>query len=123
MRHQQSGRHLSRTSSHRQAMFANMVISLMLHECIKTTLAKAKELRSFAERIITLAKQDIPHHRQLMRYRLRHAEAIHKLFTDIGPFYQQRPGGYLRIFKCGFRQGDAAPMAVVELVGRREDDH
>lgn len=121
MRHRKSGRHLNRTSSHRNAMFRNMVVSLLDHEQIKTTLAKAKELRTIAEPIITLAKQDNVANRRLAFARLRDKAIIGKLFTELGPHYQDRPGGYLRILKCGFRSGDAAPMAVVELVGRIEE--
>lgn len=121
MRHGNSGRNLSRTSSHRKAMFKNMMVSLLKHELIKTTLPKAKELRRFVEPIITLAKEDSLHHRRLAYSRLRDREIIDKLFTEIGPFYKTRPGGYLRILKCNFRKGDNAPMAIVELVDRREE--
>jgi large subunit ribosomal protein L17 len=119
MRHRLSGRKLNRTSSHRQAMFRNMTASLVEHEVIKTTLAKAKELRMIAEPMITLAKEDSVANRRLAFDRLRSKEAVGKLFTDIGPRYAQRPGGYLRIIKCGFRAGDKAPMAYVELVDRQ----
>ncbi len=118
MRHRKAGRHLNRTSAHRDAMFRNMAGSLIRHELIKTTLPKAKELRRVAEPLITLAKSDSVHHRRLAFARLRDKEAVGKLFTELGPRYQARPGGYLRILRCGFRPGDAAPMAYVELVDR-----
>jgi large subunit ribosomal protein L17 len=118
MRHRKAGRHLNRTSAHRDAMFRNMAGSLIRHELIKTTLPKAKELRRVAEPLITLGKTDSVHHRRLAFARLRDKEAVGKLFTELGPRYQARPGGYLRILKCGFRPGDAAPMAFVELVDR-----
>lgn len=118
MRHMKSGRKLNRTSSHRQAMFRNMVSSLIQHELIRTTLPKAKELRRVAEPLITLAKVDGVANRRLAFSRLRDKVAVGKLFTDIGPRYRERPGGYLRILKCGFRVGDTAPMAFVELVDR-----
>jgi large subunit ribosomal protein L17 len=118
MRHRMSGRQLNRNSSHRKAMFRNMVTSLVEHELIKTTLPKAKELRRFAEPLITLAKQDSVANRRLAFDRLRSDAAVGKLFTELGPRYQARPGGYLRILKCGLRAGDKAPMAYVELVDR-----
>lgn len=118
MRHRKSGRHLSRTSSHRKAMFKNMANSLFTHEAIKTTLPKAKELRRVAEPLITLAKEDSVARRRLAFARLRDRQVVTKLFNELGPRYQSRPGGYLRILKCGFRQGDCAPMAYVELVDR-----
>jgi large subunit ribosomal protein L17 len=118
MRHRKAGRHLNRTSSHREAMFRNMAASLFRHELIKTTLPKAKELRRVAEPLITMAKSDSVHLRRLAFSRLRDKEVVGKLFVELGPRYQQRPGGYLRILKCGFRAGDAAPMAYVELVDR-----
>jgi len=118
MRHRKAGRHLNRTSSHRDAMFRNMAGSLFRYEIIKTTLPKAKELRRVAEPLITLAKTDSVHKRRLAFARLRDKEAVGKLFVELGPRYQTRPGGYLRILKCGFRAGDAAPMAYVELVDR-----
>ena len=118
MRHRKAGRHLNRTSSHREAMFRNMTASLFRHELIKTTLPKAKELRHVAEPLITMAKSDSVHLRRLAFARLRDKEAVGKLFVELGPRYQARPGGYLRILKCGFRAGDAAPMAYVELVDR-----
>jgi large subunit ribosomal protein L17 len=120
MRHLKSGRHLNRTSSHRKAMFKNMANSLFRHEIIKTTLPKAKELRRTAEPLITLGKVDSVANRRLAFARLRDKEMVAKLFTDLGPRYQDRPGGYLRIMKCGFRAGDSAPMAYVELVDRPE---
>ena len=118
MRHMKSGRKLNRTSSHREAMFKNMVSSLIEHELIRTTLPKAKELRRVAEPLITLAKVDGVANRRLAFARLRDKAAVGKLFSEIGPRYRGRPGGYLRILKCGFRVGDAAPMAYVELVDR-----
>jgi large subunit ribosomal protein L17 len=118
MRHRKSGRHLNRTSAHRQAMFRNMACSLFEHELIKTTLPKAKELRRVAEPLITMAKVDNVAKRRLAFARLRSDAVVGKLFTELGPRYQARPGGYLRILKCGFRAGDKAPMAYVELVDR-----
>ena len=120
MRHLKSGKKLNRTSSHRKAMFSNMTASLIEHEVIKTTLPKAKELRRVAEPLITLAKQDSVANRRLAFSRLRNDSAVGKLFAELGPRYQERPGGYMRILKCGFRTGDAAPMAIVELVDRPE---
>lgn len=126
MRHRYSGRKLNKTGPHKRAMFRNMTASLVKHELIKTTLPKAKELRSFAEPLITLSKQDNVANRRLAFDRLRNNETVAKLFTDLGPRYQERPGGYVRILKCGYRTGDKAPMAYVELVGREivetEDD-
>jgi large subunit ribosomal protein L17 len=122
MRHRNSGRSLSRTSSHRKAMFKNMMVSLIQHELIKTTLPKAKELRRFIEPLITLAKEDTLHRRRLAYTRLRDRAMVQKLFAEIGPFYKTRPGGYLRILKCDFRKGDNAPMAIVELVARRDEN-
>ena len=118
MRHQKSGRKFSRTSAHREAMFKNMAASLFKHELIKTTLPKAKELRRVAEPLITLGKVDSVANRRLAFARQRDKEAVVNLFTVLGPRYQARPGGYLRILKCGFRAGDNAPMAYVELVDR-----
>lgn len=118
MRHQKSGRKFNRTSSHREAMFRNMAASLVKHEIIKTTLPKAKELRRVAEPLITLSKVDGVANRRLAFSRLRDKEAVGKLFVELGPRYQSRPGGYLRILKCGFRDGDNAPMAYVELIDR-----
>lgn len=118
MRHKLSGRQLGRNASHRKAMFRNMVISLVEHELIKTTLPKAKELRRFAEPLITLAKVDSVANRRLAFARLNNKEAVGKLFSQLGPRYNTRPGGYVRILKCGFRSGDKAPMAYVELVDR-----
>lgn len=120
MRHRYSGRKLNRTSSHRKAMFRNMTASLVEREVIKTTLPKAKELRSYAEPMITLAKSDSVANRRLAFNRLRSKAAVGKLFSELGPRYQERPGGYIRILKCGFRPGDKAPMAYVELVDRPE---
>ncbi|GGA21196.1 50S ribosomal protein L17 [Dyella nitratireducens] len=118
MRHQKSGRKLNRTSSHREAMFKNMASSLIKHELIRTTLPKAKELRRVAEPLITLAKTDSVANRRLAFSRLRDKQAVGKLFVELGPRYRERPGGYLRILKCGFRPGDNAPLAYVELVDR-----
>ena len=118
MRHLKSGRKLNRNSSHRKAMFRNMANSLFEHEIIKTTVPKAKEMRRVAEPLITLAKSDSVAHRRLAFDRLRDKGAVGKLFDEIGPRYVERPGGYLRIMKCGYRTGDKAPMAYVELVGR-----
>ena len=118
MRHMKSGRKLNRTSSHREAMFKNMASSLFKHELIRTTLPKAKELRRVAEPLITLSKIDGVANRRLAFSRLRDKEAVGNLFTILGPRYASRPGGYLRILKCGFRPGDNAPMAYVELVDR-----
>ena len=122
MRHRKSGRHLNRTSSHRQAMFRNMASSLIEHEIIKTTLPKAKELRRVAEPLITLAKEDSVANRRLAFSRTRSKDAVGKLFSELGPRYQDRPGGYTRILKCGYRAGDAAPMAYIELVDRPVED-
>ena len=122
MRHRKSGRHLNRTSSHRQAMFRNMSSSLLRHELIRTTVPKAKELRRVVEPLITLAKSDSVANRRLAFSRLRDRDIVTKLFNEIGPRYQARPGGYTRILKCGFRAGDKAAMAVVELVDRPMED-
>jgi large subunit ribosomal protein L17 len=118
MRHRKSGRQLSRNSSHREAMFRNMAASLIEHEVIKTTLPKAKELRRVAEPLITLAKEDSVANRRLAFSRTRSPAAVGKLFDELGPRYQARPGGYTRILKCGVRAGDSAPIAYIELVGR-----
>ncbi len=120
MRHRKSGRQLNRNSSHRQAMFKNMAGSLVKHEVIKTTLPKAKELRRVIEPLITLAKQDSVANRRLAFARTGDKEVVGKLFNDLGPRYEARPGGYTRILKCGYRAGDSAPMAFVELVDRPE---
>lgn len=122
MRHRNSGRQLNRNSSHRSAMFKNMATSLFRHEVIKTTLPKAKELRRVAEPLITRAKTDSVANRRLVFSRLRDREIVTKLFVELGPRYKERPGGYLRILKCGFRQGDKAPMALVELLDRPSED-
>ena len=116
MRHRKSGRKLGRNSSHRKAMFRNIASSLVQHETIKTTLPKAKELRRVVEPLITLAKEDGVANRRLAFSRLRDKAAVGKLFTDLGPRFRERPGGYLRILKTGPRRGDAAPMAIVQLV-------
>lgn len=118
MRHRQSGRKLNRNSSSRKAMFRNMAASLMRHELIKTTLPKAKELRRVAEPLITMAKKDSVANRRLAFSRIRDRDVVTKLFNELGPRYEARPGGYLRILKCGYRAGDNAPMAYVELVDR-----
>lgn len=124
MRHRKSGRQLNRNASHRKAMFRNMACSLFEHEVIKTTLPKAKELKRVAEPLITLAKSDSVANRRLAFSRTGSKDAVGKLFSDLGPRYAERPGGYTRILKCGFRTGDAAPMAYIELVDRpiEEDD-
>ena len=118
MRHRQSGRRLNRNSPHRKAMMSNMTNSLFSHEVIQTTLPKAKELRRYAEPLITLAKEDSVARRRRAFSRLRDKASVGKLFTELGPRYRERPGGYTRILKCGFRPGDKAPMALVELVDR-----
>ncbi len=118
MRHRKSGRHLNRTRSHVKAMFKNMSSSLVRHELIRTTVPKAKELRRVVEPLITLAKIDSVANRRLAFSRLRDRDSVSKLFNELGPRYLQRPGGYLRILKCGVRPGDRAPMAYVELVDR-----
>ena len=118
MRHRNSGRQLSRNSSHRKATLRNMASSLVRHEAIKTTLPKAKELRRVVEPLITMAKKDSVAARRLAYDRTRDRDVVTKLFNELGPRYQTRPGGYLRILKCGYRVGDNAPMAYVELVDR-----
>ncbi|HRF61948.1 MAG TPA: 50S ribosomal protein L17 [Candidatus Competibacter sp.] len=118
MRHRKAGRKLNRTSSHRKAMLSNMAASLFTHEVIRTTLPKAKELRRVAEPLITLSKRDSVAHRRLAFARLGNREVVTKLFNELGPRFQTRPGGYLRILKCGFRVGDNAPLAYVELLDR-----
>ena len=120
MRHRKSGKKLNRNSSHRQAMFRNMAVSLIEHEVIKTTVVKAKELRRFAEPLITLSKEDTVANRRLAFDRTRSKAAVGKLFSEIGPRSKDRNGGYTRILKCGFREGDSAPMAFIELVDRNE---
>ena len=122
MRHRHTGRQLNRNASHRKAMFRNMTNSLVEHEMIRTTLPKAKELRRFAEPLITLAKEDSVANRRLAFDRTRSKDVVGKLFTELGPRYDARPGGYIRILKCGFRTGDKAPMAYVELVDRPQND-
>ncbi|MGB5439900.1 MAG: 50S ribosomal protein L17 [Gammaproteobacteria bacterium] len=122
MRHRKSGRQLNRNSSHRKAMFENMTVSLLRHEMIRTTLPKAKELRRIAEPFITMAKNDSVHKRRIAFDRLRDRDIVTKLFNELGPRYKERPGGYLRILKMGYRTGDKAPMAYVELVDRPEVD-
>jgi large subunit ribosomal protein L17 len=118
MRHRKSGRQLNKNSSHRKALFSNMTVSLFKHELIKTTLPKAKELRMIAEPLITLSKVDSVAKRRQAFSKLRDRDVVTKLFNELGPRYQERNGGYLRIIKCGFRSGDDAPMAYVELVDR-----
>ena len=120
MRHRKSGRQLNKNSSHRKALFSNMTVSLFKHELIKTTLPKAKELRMIAEPLITLSKVDSVAKRRQAFSKLRDRDVVTKLFNELGPRYQARNGGYLRIIKCGFRSGDDAPMAYVELVDRAE---
>ena len=122
MRHRKIGRQLSRNSSHRKATLQALTVSLLRYEGIKTTVAKAKELRRVAEPLITRGKEDSVHNRRIVFARLRDDEVTAKLFTELGPRYKERPGGYLRIIKCGFRAGDNAPMAYVELVDRPEAD-
>jgi large subunit ribosomal protein L17 len=122
MRHRQSGRQLNRNSSHRKAMYRNMAASLMEHEVIRTTVPRAKELRRVAEPLITMARNDSAAKRRLAFDRLRNRAVVTKLFNELGPRYKDRPGGYLRILKCGFRPGDNAPMAIVELVDRPETE-
>ena len=118
MRHRNSGRSFSRTSSHRKAMFSNMCCSLIEHELIKTTLPKAKDLRRYIEPLITVSKADSVAARRLAFNILRSKVAVGKLFTNLGPRFVERPGGYVRIIKCGYREGDNAPMAIVELLDR-----
>lgn len=122
MRHRNSGRSFSRTSSHRKAMFSNMCCSLIEHELIKTTLPKAKDLRRYIEPLITVSKVDSVATRRQAFDTLRSKSAVGKLFTNLGPRYVERPGGYVRIIKCGYRAGDNAPMAIVELVDRPTAD-
>ena len=121
MRHKYSGRKLNRTSSHRTAMFKNMMASLIEHEEIKTTLPKAKELRGFVERLITISKIDTVAKRRIVFSRVRSTEAVAKLFNELGPRFKERPGGYLRVLKCGYTAGDKAPMAIVQLVDKKEE--
>jgi large subunit ribosomal protein L17 len=123
MRHRHIGRQLNRNSSHRKAMFRNMANSLVEHEIIRTTLPKAKELRRFAEPLITLSKKDSVANRRLAFDRTRSKMVVGKLFSELGPRYEDRPGGYIRILKCGFRVGDKAPMAYVELIDRPRDEN
>lgn len=122
MRHRKSGRHLNRTSAHRRAMFRNMAASLVEHEAIRTTVPKAKELRRVVEPLITFAKRDHHSRRRTAFNRLRNRAAVTKLFNELGPRYRDRPGGYVRVLRHGFRAGDAAPMAVVEFVDRPMPD-
>ena len=121
MRHKYSGRKFNRTSSHRAAMFKNMMASLIEHEEIKTTVPKAKELRGFVERLITISKVDTVAKRKIVFSRIRSKEAVAKLFNELGPRFKERPGGYLRVLKCGYRAGDKAPMAIVQLVDKKEE--
>ncbi len=120
MRHRRSGRKFNRTASHRQAMFSNMAAALVKHEQIVTTLPKAKDLRGVVEALITLAKRGDLHARRVVASRLRDEAMVAKLFETLGPRYQDRPGGYTRVLKAGFRYGDNAPLAVIELVDRDE---
>lgn len=122
MRHRKDGRHFRRDGAHRRAMFSNMAASLFEHEVIRTTLPKAKELRRVAEPLVTLAKEDNVANRRRAFAKLRDKEMVTKLFDELGPRYQSRPGGYLRVLKCGYRNGDGAPMAIVELVDRPDVD-
>ena len=122
MRHRKSGRKLNMTSAHRKAMFKNMTVSLLQHEEIRTTLPKAKELRRHAEPLITMAKTSSVANRRLAFSRLRDRDMVSKLFDDLGVHYKDRPGGYLRILKCGYRPGDKAPMAIVQMVSREKVD-
>lgn len=122
MRHRKAGRRLNRTAAHRRAMLRNMAVSLLEHEAIRTTLPKARELRRFVEPLITQSREDTPHRRRRMFNRLRDRAAVGKLFAELGPRYRSRPGGYLRILKAGFRPGDNAPLAYVELVDRPADE-
>lgn len=122
MRHRQSGRQLNRNSSHRKAMFRNMASSLFEHEVIKTTVPKAKELRRVVEPLLTRSKTDSVANRRIVFDRIRNRDMVTKLFNELGPRFKERPGGYLRILKCGFRSGDNAPMAIVELLDRPESD-
>ena len=121
MRHKYSGRKLNRTSSHRAAMFKNMMASLIEHEEIKTTVPKAKGLRGFVERLITISKVDTVAKRRIVFSRIRSKEAVAKLFNELGPRFKERPGGYTRVLKCGFRAGDKAPMAIIQLVDKKEE--
>tara|TARA_S200000501_G_scaffold120782_1_gene113593 strand:+ start:1018 stop:1398 length:381 start_codon:yes stop_codon:yes gene_type:complete len=121
LRHKYSGRKFNRTSSHRAAMFKNMMASLIEHEEIKTTVPKAKELRGFVERLITISKVDTVAKRRIVFSRIRSKEAVAKLFNELGPRFKERPGGYLRVLKCGYRAGDKAPMAIVQLVDKKEE--
>ena len=121
MRHKYSGRKLNRTSSHRTSMFKNMMAYLIEQEEIKTTVPKVKELRGFVERLITISKVDTVAKRRIVFSRIRSKEAVAKLFNDLGPRFKERPGGYLRILKCGYRAGDKAPMAIVQLVDKQQE--
>ena len=121
MRHKYSGRKLNRTSAHRTSMFKNMMTSLIEHEEIKTTVPKAKELRGFLERLITIARVDTVAKRRIVFSRIRSKDAVAKLFNDLGPRFRERPGGYLRILKCGYRSVDKAPMAIVQLVDKKDE--
>tara|TARA_X000001036_G_scaffold406144_1_gene414629 strand:- start:724 stop:1104 length:381 start_codon:yes stop_codon:yes gene_type:complete len=121
VRHKYSGRKLNRTASHRTAMFKNMMASLIEHEEIKTTVPKAKELRGFVERLITISKVDTVAKRRIVFSRIRSKDAVTKLFNELGPRFKKRPGGYLRLLKCGYRPGDKAPMAIVQLVDKKEE--
>jgi large subunit ribosomal protein L17 len=120
MRHRNSGRRLGRKSPHRRAMYRNLAASLLVHETVRTTLPKAKELRRVVEPLITLAKEDSVSHRRLAFDRLRDDAAVGRLFKELGPRFKSRPGGYLRILKMGFRVGDSAPMAIVQLLDQPE---
>ncbi|WP_343183968.1 50S ribosomal protein L17 [Buchnera aphidicola (Ceratovacuna keduensis)] len=122
MRHKKSGKKFNRTRSHFKSMIRNMMCSLFEYERIKTTLAKAKELRKFSEKIITISKKDSLHNRRIVFSRIRNVNIVKKLFVDIAPFFLKRPGGYIRILKCGFRKGDNSLMSYIELVGRKKNN-
>ena len=122
MRHQKAGTNFGREQGHRKSMMRNLAVSLFEHETIRTTLPKAKELRRYAEPLVTRAKEDSVHNRRIVFNRIRDKKAVGKLFSDLGPRFKERPGGYIRILKCGFRPGDNAPMAYVQLVGEHSDD-
>ena len=122
MRHQKAGTNFGREQGHRKSMMRNLAVSLFEHETIRTTLPKAKELRRFAEPLVTRAKEDSVHNRRIVFNRIRDKQAVGKLFSDLGPRFKDRPGGYVRILKCGFRPGDNAPMAYVQLVSSGDSE-
>ena len=123
MRHQKAGTNFGREQGHRKSMMRNLAVSLFEHETIRTTLPKAKELRRYAEPLVTRAKEDSVHNRRIVFNRIRDKKAVGKLFTDLGPRFKERPGGYIRILKCGFRPGDNAPMAYVQLVEQHDQSN